>query len=71
MAQEVGVREVLEQLNLRLTRLEDDLRALRQEVRQEVASLRRDMWRLLYIMLAILIPMWVSIILAIVFSPGR
>ncbi|MFN3974059.1 MAG: hypothetical protein ACK4K2_02105 [Dehalococcoidia bacterium] len=108
MVQEIGVREVLVQLDTRLGRLEEDLRTSRQEAREEMDALReevlghivrldgkidalrqevlghivrldgkidalsqemnRSFWRLLAIMLGILIPMWVTIILAVLFG---
>ena len=65
MAQQVALEErvarvegALEQMNLRLGNLETEVRELRRELTAEIRELRR-------LMLQIFIPMWVTIILAI------
>jgi hypothetical protein len=43
MAEELGTRDVLEQVDARLDNVEQDLRELRREFHQEMGSLRSEM----------------------------
>ena len=43
MAEELGTRDVLEQVDTRLTNIEQDLRAFRNDVRGEYAAVRSEM----------------------------
>lgn len=43
MADEFGIRDVFEQVDTRLSNVEDDLRSLREEFRAEMGSMRLEM----------------------------
>ncbi len=43
MAEELGTRDVLEQVDTRLTNVEQDMRAFRKEMRDEFAFVRSEM----------------------------
>ena len=79
MTQELGIREVFEQANARLTTVESGLGNLRgevatllQEMYQELASIRREMttnfrWTV-GLFLGTVLPVWVTIILAVLLT---
>ncbi len=55
-----------EQINLRLEGLERQIVALRQDFHEEVGELRRDMRNQFFWILGLMLPMWASIIIAVV-----
>jgi len=69
VTQEIGLRDVLAQVNARLDRLEREVEALRAEMQTQFLELHRRQdahfrW-ILGIMIGVMVPMWVSLIVAL------
>ncbi len=64
--QEIGIRELLEQFNARLTRVENTIEDLRREIRVEINELRRKISTNFRWTIGIVLTMWVTLIIAII-----
>lgn len=62
------IEGILEQMNTRLNHLEADISELRTEIKTLAEKIDRNFRWTLAILLGVLIPMWVTIILAIIFA---
>ena len=69
------IEGILEQMDKRLTRLEnevshlrEEINSLRREVREEINSLRDMVWSQFKWTIGILITMWITIIITILFK---
>jgi t-SNARE complex subunit (syntaxin) len=62
------IEGAVEQMNERLNHLSAELRDTRDHFNNELMDIRRTMRNVMFVMLGILIPMWVTIILAIIFK---
>ena len=60
------IEGAFQQIDQRLGRLETEIQVLRQEIQQELNSVREDIRALYHMALSVLIPMWVTIIGAII-----
>ncbi|MBI2855876.1 MAG: hypothetical protein HYX93_03415 [Chloroflexi bacterium] len=73
MTQEIGIREVFQQMDARLGVVESAIESLRQEIqnlRQEIQEIRREQWTnfrwMVGILVGTLFPMWATVILTII-----
>ncbi|MCS7206586.1 MAG: hypothetical protein NZ951_01420 [Dehalococcoidia bacterium] len=67
MAQEVGLREVLQHITARLDSHDQELREVRQEIRdlrREMIELRRDMFSMFRWLIGIQLTMWATLLAA-------